>query len=186
MIICHKVEHEDYNELIFEYKEGENMLNTECKQCHKKWHHDNAKYCEMCGNKLVDEPEFKVGDYVIKQNGNIISKIGEVLNGDFFGPYYKKIDNYFANLGGNILVKDIERHATPEEIKEYESALNFYKHGRDPFETKKGDLVRTPEGNNTFIWNPEYYKKKEFLDYGWEFLKTAEEIDEWLGAGDDK
>ena len=41
------------------------MLNTECKQCHKKWHHDNAKYCSMCGKKLVAEAEFKVGDGMI-------------------------------------------------------------------------------------------------------------------------
>ena len=38
------------------------MLNTECKQCHKKWHHTNAKYCTTCGKKLVDKPEFKSGD----------------------------------------------------------------------------------------------------------------------------
>ena len=40
------------------------MLNTECKQCHKKWHHDNVKYCSMCGKKLIAEPEFNVDDYV--------------------------------------------------------------------------------------------------------------------------
>mgnify|MGYP003603185059 FL=1 len=40
------------------------MLNQECKHCHKKWHQDSAKYCSWCGNKLVGEPEFKVGDYV--------------------------------------------------------------------------------------------------------------------------
>ena len=31
---------------------GENMLNVECKQCHKKWHHYNEKYCSMCGMEL--------------------------------------------------------------------------------------------------------------------------------------
>lgn len=139
----------------------------------------------MCGKKLVEEPEFKVGDYVIEQNGIIISKIGEVLNGDFWGSYYKKINNYFSNLGGNILVKDIERHATPEEIAEYESALIFHKHGREPFEVKEGDLIRTPSKKITFILNSENYTKEEFLDYGWEFLKTAEEVNEWLGADDE-
>ena len=38
---------------IIEYKaKGENMLNVECKQCHKKWHHYNEKYCSMCGMEL--------------------------------------------------------------------------------------------------------------------------------------
>ena len=170
---------------IIEYKaKGVNKVEKKCEKCDAEYH-DNAKYCSMCGKKLVEEPKFKVGDYVIEQNGNIISKIGEVLNGDFWGSYYKKINNYFGNLGGNILVKDIERLATPEEIKEYESALNFYKHGRDPFEVKKGDLIRTPSEKITLIWNPENYTKEEFLDYGWKLLKTAEEIDEWLGAADE-
>ena len=87
------------------------------------------------------KPEFKVGDYVVEQNGDVISKIVEVINGDFWGSYYKKINNYFSNLGGNILVKDIERHATPEEIAEYETALMFLKHDRKPFELKRGDVV---------------------------------------------
>ena len=151
----------------------------------------DLKEAESSAKKLIEKidecletlkPKFNVGDYVIEQNGNIISKIGEVLNGDFWGSYYKKINNYFGNLGGNILVKDIERYATPEEIAEYEAALIFHKHGRNPFEVKKGDLIRTPSEEITLIWNPENFTKTEFLDWGWEFLKTAEEIDEWLGV----
>ena len=29
-----------------------NVLNVECKQCHKKWHNYNDKYCSMCGMEL--------------------------------------------------------------------------------------------------------------------------------------
>ena len=140
----------------------------------------------MCGKKLVEEPEFKVGDYVIEQNGIIISKIGEVLNGDFWGSYYKKINNYFSNLGGYFLVKDIERHATPEEIAEYEVALTFHKHGRKPFEVKEGDLVEYPNGQNNMIWYPEVFSKADFLNDGFKLIKTAEEVNEWLGVSDDK
>lgn len=181
----HKKEYPDIQ--IIEYKsKGENMLNTECKQCHKKWHHDNAKYCSMCGKKLVEEPEFKVGDYVIEQNGIIISKIGEVLNGDFWGSYYKKINNYFSNLGGNILVKDIERHATPEEIAEYESALTFHKHGRKPFEVKRSDIVYLKGyDKNIFLDSGNIYKKHNFIDGDVVLVKTAEEVNEWLGADDE-
>ena len=77
------------------------------------------------------------------------------------------------------------RHATPEEIAEYEVALTFHKNGRKPFEVKNGDLIRTPSEKKTFIFNPENYTKEEFLDYGWEFLKTAEEVNEWLGVTHD-
>ena len=149
----------------------------------------DLKEAKSSAKKLIEKideyletlkPNFKVGDYVIEQNGNVISKIGEVLNGDFWGSYYKKINNYFSNSGGNILYKGIERLATPEEIVEYESALIFHKHGREPFELKKGDLIRTPSEKNTFVFNPENYTKEEFLDYGWEFIKTAEEVNEWL------
>ena len=169
-----------HNENIIEYKaKGVNKVEKKCEKCDAEYH-DNAKYCSMCGKKLVEEAKFKVGDYVIEQNGNIISKIGEVLNGDFWGSYYKKINNYFGNLGGNILVKDIERLATPEEIKEYESALNFYKHGREPFEVKEGDLIKTSSGRNIIACYPENYSRVSFLKDGWEFLKTAEEVNEWI------
>ena len=166
------------------------MLNTECKQCHKKWHHTNAKYCEMCGNKLIDEPEFKVGDIISSQifiDGSAIVMLEEdLMNFDkgVVGVWYLKEDSrlretfYFVDEGDT-------RHATPEEIAEYEAALTFHKHGRKPFEVKKGDLIRTPSEEITLIWNPENYTKEEFLDYEWKLLKTAEEIDEWLGADDE-
>lgn len=127
------------------------------------------------------KPKFNVGDYVIEQNGNVISKIGEVLNGDFWGPYYKKIDNYFGNLGGNILYKDIERHATPEEIAEYESALSFHRHGRKPFELKRGDIVYLKGyDKNIFLDSGNIYKKHNFVDGDVILVKTVEEINEWL------
>ena len=160
------------------------MLNIECKQCHKKWHHDNAKYCSMCGKKLIDEPEFKVGDYVVDDGSYLMMKVDEASNSVVCSKicynfrYFRVRINFVCETG-------YLRHATPEEIKEYELALNFYKHGREPFEVKKGDLIRTPSEKITLIWNPENYKKEEFLDYGWKLLKTAEEIDEWLGVADE-
>lgn len=162
------------------------MLNTECKQCHKKWHHDNAKYCSMCGKKLVEEPEFKVGDYVTYEGviENKIAKIDSINEDELHGLWYGKekegIRQDWWLKGG-----DTVRQATPEEIAEYKAVLNFHEHCRKPFEVKKGDLIRTPSEKITLIWNPENFTKKEFLDYGWKLLKTAEEIDEWLGADDE-
>ena len=185
MIICHKVEHEDYNELIFEYKEGENMLNTKCKQCHKKWHHDNAKYCEMCGNKLIDEPEFKVGDYVV-QYDNYITKIDEIDElGYLIGRTYK-VDVRTLAISNNYVVSKTARIATPEEILEYESALNFHNHGREPFEVMVDDIIRDSKGKKRYVAIPGRWRKEQFTRHGCTLLATAEEVNEWLGVSDDK
>ena len=163
------------------------MLNTECKQCHKKWHHDNAKYCSWCGNKLVDEPKFKVGDYVTYEGviENKIAKIDSINEDELRGLWYEQENEGIRQdwwlKGGHTV-----RHATPEEIAEYEAALMFHDRGRKPFEVKKGDLIRKPSGNFTFILNPENYTKEDFVVYEWGFLKTAEEANEWLGVSDDK
>ena len=49
---------------IIEYKaKGVNKVEKKCEKCDAEYH-DNAKYCSMCGNRLVAEPEFKSGDIV--------------------------------------------------------------------------------------------------------------------------
>ena len=167
------------------------MLNTECKQCHKKWHHDNAKYCETCGKKLIDEPEFKVGNIIASQcfsdDSFWLVKLNEGLINRFTlvnGLWYTKDDCAIGDMSLGVFKEDT-RHATQEEIAEYESALNFHKHGREPFEVKEGDLIRAPSEKKYLVGNPENYTKEEFIDYGWKLLKTAEEIDEWLGVADE-
>lgn len=167
------------------------MLNTECKQCHKKWHHDNAKYCEMCGKKLVDEPEFRVGDIVasetfdddgfglVRLNEDLINRL-TLVN----GLWYTKDDCDITEVSLGVFKEDT-RHATPEEILEYESALSFHKHWRKPFEVKEGDLIKNRSGRNIIVFYPENYSMVNFLKDGWKLQKTAEEIDEWLGADDE-
>ena len=163
------------------------MLNTECKQCHKKWHQDSAKYCSWCGNKLVDEPEFKVGDYVTYEGviENKIAKIDSINEDELHGLWYEQekegIRQDWWLKGGNTV-----RNATPEEISEYEAALNFHKHGRKPFEVKKGDLIEYPNGQNIMIYHPDCFSKTDFLNDGFKLIKTAEEVNEWLGVSDDK
>ena len=135
------------------------------------------------------KPEFKVGDYItVDVNGRkIITKIDELRENkkEAHGLWYDKTkvnvkqDYWFLTKGNKF------RYATPTEITEYEAALTFHKHGRNPFEVKKGDLIRTPSEKITLIWNPENYTKEEFLDYRWEFLKTVEEVNEWLGVSDE-
>ena len=156
-------------------------MEKKCEKCDIEYH-DNEKYCSMCGKRLVAEAEFKVGDYV--KNDPWIGKVEQKGMNILIGSYYDKKNNKILS---NFYAVDCDetQHATPEEIAEYEAALTFHKHGREPFEVKKGDLIRTPSEKFTFILNPENYTKEEFLDYRWEFLKTAEEVNEWLGADDE-
>ena len=159
------------------------MLNTECKQCHKKWHHDNAKYCSMCGKKLVEEPEFKVGDYVTDTSDDdpFICKIEKIEGNDISGIWYCVAKKYFDRLV-RLPISD-SRLSTKEEIAEYESALQFHKHGRNAFEIKEGDLLE--DTLDKFFAKRDYYDKKVFISKGLKFLKTAEEVNEWLGADDE-
>ena len=167
------------------------MLNTECKHCHKKWHQDSAKYCSWCGNKLVDEPEFRVGDIVASKvfaDGSFgLVRLNEVLANrlnSVDGFWYTKRDCDITEVSLGVFKEDT-RHATPEEIAEYEVALAFLKHGRKPFEVKDGDLIEYPNGQNIMIYYPECFSKTDFLNDGFKLLKTAEEVNEWLGADDE-
>ena len=165
------------------------MLNTECKKCHKKWHHTNAKYCSMCGKKLVDEPEFKSGDIVASQVFSDGSFSLVRLNKDLTnrltpvdGLWYTKRDCDITDMSLGVFKKDT-RHATPSEIEEYEVALNFHKHGREPFEVKEGDLLENKFGK--YIALKSLFVKENFTVEGHTFLKTAEEVNEWIGANDE-
>ena len=171
------------DEPIIKYKsKGDNqMANKECNQCHKKWHQDSAKYCSWCGNKLVSESEFKVGDYVALHAFNKeITKIEKIYGDKLHGLWYDtesesiRLDYYF---GGGTTVK----HATPTEILEYKAALTFHKHGRKPFEVKEGDILSDSETNIFFVNEDiEIWNKEDFISGDFTFLKTAEEVNEWL------
>lgn len=160
------------------------MLNTECKQCHKKWHYTNAKYCEMCGKKLIDEPEFKVGDYVVDDGSYLTMKVDEASN-SVVGSTICYNFRYFTVRNNFVCEIGYLRHATLEEIKEYESALNFYKHGREPFEVMVDDIIRDSEGKKRYVIIPGRWRKEQFTRHGCTLLATAEEVNEWLGADDE-
>ena len=128
------------NKTLIEYKaKRANKVEKKCEKCDAEYH-DNEKYCSMCGNKLVSEPEFKVLDYVVDDGLYLMMKVDEASN----SVVYSKICynfRYFRVRNNFVCETWCLRHATPEEIKECESALNFYKHGRDPFEVKEGDIL---------------------------------------------
>ena len=193
------------DETLIEYKsKGENMT-EEMKQKIFDWARDVSVATESFARRISEEkadlqeakssakklienideyletlkPEFKVGDYVVDDSSYITMKVDETSNSVVDSAicynfrYFTFRDNFVCEAG-------YLRHATPEEIAEYEVALTFHKHGRKPFKLKNGDLIRKPSGNFTFISNPENYTKEDFLKYGWEFLKTSEEVNEWL------
>lgn len=176
------------NTPVIDYKEkGESMLNTECKQCKKKWYNRKAKYCSMCGKKLVSEPEFKSGDIVATMlfaDGSFgLVLLNEDLTNHLTyvdGLWYIKRDCtvYDGSLG---VFNGETRHATPEEISEYKTALNFHKHVRKPFEIKEGDILLDSKHNIFFINEDiEIWNKEDFISGDFTLLKTAEEVNEWL------
>ena len=153
----------------------------------------DLKEAKSSAKKLIEKideylesqkPEFKVGDYVtVYVNGKEkIAKIDELTenNSKAHGLWYDRTlvnvkQDYWFPSGLNKF-----RHATPEEIEEYKVALNFHKHGRKPFEVKEGDLIESKSGRNIIVFYPENYSRVSFLKDGWGFLKTVEEVNEWL------
>ena len=133
------------------------------------------------------KPEFKVGDYVtVDVNGRtIIAKIDALRENkkEAHGLWYDKTKVNVKQDYWFVSRKNKVRHATPTEITEYEVALHFYKHGRKPFEVKEGDILRYDESNDLFVDDPSVFKKEHFTSGHYTFIKTAEEVNEWL---DDK
>ena len=161
------------------------MLNPECKHCHKKWHQDNAKCSSTCFKELVVEPDFKVGDYVTYSGvfENKIAKVDSINEDELHGLWYGQ-EKESIRQDWWLKGRHTARHATQKEIAEYESALTFNKHGRKPFEVKKGDLLGDDEDNIFFVDFPNNWKKESFTSGRYTFLKTVEEYNEWLGADD--
>ena len=137
------------------------------------------------------KPEFNVGDYVtVDVNGRkITAKIDELTENKTVahGLWYDRTnvnvekDFWYLKKGSKF------RYATPTEIAEYESALNFHKHGREPFEVKRGDVVYLKGyDKNIFLDSGNIYKKHNFIDGDVILVKTAEEVNEWLGADDER
>ena len=137
----------------------------------------------MCGKKLVDEPEFKVGDYAVEL-GKYITKIEKISEyGIPVGAFYELENNQFCKSESTVASYEA-RHATPEEIAEYESALNFHEHGRKPFVIKNGDLVANGDGISHIVENA-HNNKELFLLNNLKLLATSEELEKWLGTADE-
>lgn len=132
--------------------------------------------------KEYDKQKFKVGDYVVERNRFVF----EISAIDRFGiPVGHCCDTEDDTFSLNTLPIDSKyiRHATQEEIAEYNAALQFHEHGRKPFEVKAYDIVRDIYSGVSFVGNPEAFYKGEFVSGKYNFLKTAEEVEAWLNDG---
>ena len=200
----HKKEHP--NIPIIKYKaKGEEMTQEEMKQKLKKNIFEiygaidsfargiseaeaDLKEAKSSAKKLIEKiddylesqkPKFKVGDYAVEL-GKYITKIEKIDDGMPKGCFYMPGNNHFFPIKDSVS-SYIARYATPEEIAEYESALQFHKHGRKPFELKRGDVVYLKGyDKNIFLDSGNIYKKHNFIDGDVVFVKTAEEVNDWL------
>lgn len=197
---------------IIEYKaKGESVTQEEMKQNIFDWARDvsvavesfargmyeaeaDLQEAKSSAKKLIEkideylesqEPKFKVGDYVAlhafnKEVAKIEKIYGDKLHGLWYNTKSKNIEqDYYFGSGTAV------KHATPTEISEYEAALIFYKHGRNPFEVKKGDILRDDKGTLLFVDTPSVWKKEYFTSGRYTFLKTVEEYNEWLHVDDE-
>ena len=161
------------NNPIIEYKaKGEEMKHN------LQEVESNLKEAKVFVKKLIEKideyleslkPEFKVGDIVSSEifvDGSGIVRLEEDLTNDFSGIeglWYIKKDCEIKDTAFGVINKKT-RHATPEEISEYEAALNFHKHGRKPFEVKRGDVVYLKGyDKNIFLDSGNIYKKNTTL-----------------------
>ena len=126
----------------------------------------------------TSKPKFKVGDYVVELD-KYITKIEKNDNDMLKGHFYIPRDNYFS-FTEDTVSSYTARHATSEEIAEYEVALQFHKHGRKPFEVKEGDLIEYKSGEKRIVSYPENYSKDSFIEGNRKLLKTVEEVNEWI------
>ena len=128
------------------------------------------------------KPKFKVGDYVTYEGvfENKIAKIDSINEDELHGLWYDQENEGIRQdwwLKGGQTV----RHATPEDIAEYEAALTFHEHGRKPFEIKEGDILLDSKHDIFFVNEDiEIWNKEDFISGDFTLLKTAEEVNEWL------
>lgn len=156
-----------------------------------------AKYSAKKLIEKIDEylesqkAEFKVGDIVaskvfsdgsfglVRLNEDLINRFTSVD-----GFWYTKKDCDICEMSLGVFKEDT-RHATSEEIAEYKAALNFHKHGRKPFEVKKGDVLSKDGADNFFVESTYFWFKEDFVSGEYELFKTVEEVNEWLGVADE-
>lgn len=139
-----------------------------------------AKLMKSYKKELIS-PKFKIGDYVTMptNKGKTITRIKKVEENRAYGLWYYTGTNRFQNDFWWVTSPRM-KFATPKEVSEYKAALQFHKHGRKPFEIKKGDLVKIPSGINRVVDYSEDLSKFDFIKGRWKLLATSEEVETWL------
>lgn len=107
-----------------------------------------------CREGYEVEPEFKEGNWVTHEDG-IVSKVTSIDERDIITTDYR------LNNGGSKYMNTFAkyfRHATPKEVAKEQERRWWEKHGRDPWEMKRGDLI-LHDGDLLFV------NKTDFDDY---------------------
>jgi len=105
----------------------------------------NFNNCYRLFRRVKPQPEFKVGDIVtVIGEGTSCNRIGDV--GEVTETYTKgemiRVKVPYRGITSNVHSYHGIRHATYEEIKNYERILAFSKAGRKVNEFREGDIVR--------------------------------------------
>lgn len=132
------------------------------------------------------KPKFEVGDYIVNKDGGA-KWIGEIIEVDGQRTTCNWYDVSMNKIRTNTSLWDKNSvHATTEEIAEYKAALNFRERGRKPFEVKEDDLIiNALTKNSFFVKDTANWSKRDFTSSDYKLLKTAEELEEWLGTADE-
>lgn len=125
-----------------------------------------TKIAEAVEGKAEDKPEFKLGELAValgeSKYENIkpkaLVKIIELeKRPDGFNTY---VENVVTESRGFMRPEDL-RHATAEEVAQYERNRIFTENGRKPNEYRKGDIVIYVGGASTYGLPVEVYKDTE-------------------------
>ncbi len=99
----------------------------------------------MYGAGYEVEPEFKVGDWVMHEIGELLGEVTRIYEDELEAT--RLGDGYIWN-------EKYVRHATQEEIAEEKQRRWWRKHGRDVYEFKAGDLIKC-EDTTSEVESPE-------------------------------
>ena len=125
------------------------------------------------------EPEYKVGDWVVSVEFDVVKRIEKIEKPEGQLPIYRLEDKF------NVYTI---RLATPSEIAEEKERRFFARHGREPWELKNNDILNDRRENCTVTIAKviDKFPAEEmtvlFTNGDWEFYNNIVEDSDWRVA----